>query len=125
MQSIGKIIEIKLREKGLSVSEFARRINTNRNNAYDIFRRDSIDTALLKKISEVIGYDFFQCFNETSSQVSEHNEIYKTRDIIILENKISILEKEIAFLNERLADKDQIIKLLEEAGGKMEDGSGK
>ncbi len=33
MQSIGKIIEIKLREKGLSVSDFARWINTNRNNA--------------------------------------------------------------------------------------------
>ena len=63
MQSIGKIIESKLREKGISVSEFARRINTNRNNVYDIFRRDSVDTQLLQKISAVLDYDFFQYFN--------------------------------------------------------------
>jgi len=73
---------------------------------------------LLKRISEVINYDFFQCFNETPSQVSEPNEIYKTRYVIILENKIAMLEKEIAYLNERLADKNQIIKLLEESGEK-------
>ncbi len=47
MQKIGSIIKEKLKGKGFTVSEFARRINTNRNNVYDIFQRESIDTSLL------------------------------------------------------------------------------
>jgi transcriptional regulator with XRE-family HTH domain len=112
MQSIGKIIESKLREKGLPISEFARRINTNRNNVYDIFHRESIDTSLLKKISEVIDFDFFQCFNNPDLSLS--NEINQKKDISILENKIIALEKEITYLSEIIADKDRIIELLEE-----------
>ena len=112
MQSIGKIIELKLREKGLPISEFARRINTNRNNVYDIFRRDSIDTSLLKKISEVLDFDFFQCFN--NSELSVSTEFNQKKDVSALENKILALEKEITYLSETIIDKDRIIELLEE-----------
>jgi hypothetical protein len=36
-----------LREKRIPVNEFAKKINTNRNNVYHIFRRETIDTGLL------------------------------------------------------------------------------
>ncbi len=113
MQSIGKIIEEKLREKGLSVSEFARQINTNRNNAYDIFRRDSIDTHLLQKISVVLEYDFFQYFNTSTGIASESIVSYK-REAPDLLQKVQELEKEIVYLKELLNDKNRIILLLEE-----------
>ena len=111
MLSIGKIIENKLREKGISVSEFARRINTNRNNVYDIFRRDSIDTLLLQKISTVLEHDFFQYFN--SNIVSESFPTY-TNEETYLKQKISELEKELLFFKEIISDKNRIIALLEQ-----------
>lgn len=57
---IGKIIHKKFKESGLSVAEFAARINRTRGTVYDIFSRKSIDTDLLITISEVLRYDFFQ-----------------------------------------------------------------
>lgn len=66
MNHIGKKIEEVIREKRFSVAEFAQLINTNRNNVYSIFRRESVDTELLKKISEVLEYDFFRFLSYSS-----------------------------------------------------------
>ena len=43
---------------GLSVSEFARRLNCHRQNVYYIFKRKTIDVTLLQRISKVLGHDF-------------------------------------------------------------------
>lgn len=43
---------------GLSVSEFARRLNCHRQNVYDIFKRQNIDLSLLQRISRVLEHDF-------------------------------------------------------------------
>lgn len=43
---------------GMSVSEFARRLNYHRQNVYDIFRREVIDVELLQRISRVLEHDF-------------------------------------------------------------------
>lgn len=57
---IGKIIEDELRAQERSVVWLARKLNCNRTNVYKIFRRSSIDTALLLKISNVLKYNFFE-----------------------------------------------------------------
>lgn len=44
---------------GCTVSWFARQINCHRTNVYDIFNRESIDVALLIRISHVLNYNFF------------------------------------------------------------------
>lgn len=56
---IGNIIEQVLRERGISVTDFACKINTNRNNIYNIFKRETIDTGLLLRICNVLQYNFF------------------------------------------------------------------
>ena len=43
---------------GMSVSEFARRLNCHRQNVYDIFRREVIDVGMLQRISRVLEHDF-------------------------------------------------------------------
>lgn len=63
MLHIGKLIKEKLKKRGLSVAEFALKINTNRNNVYNIFERTSIDTEFLYKISIILSYDFFKHYN--------------------------------------------------------------
>lgn len=61
----GKIREI-FDGKGMSISEFARRINMSRENIYDIFKRKTIDTGLLETISSTLEHDFFQYFSQST-----------------------------------------------------------
>ena len=59
-KKIGQIIEERVRLQNMDVTEFAKKIGVERSNAYNIFKRESIDTKLLKKIGQVLNYDFFQ-----------------------------------------------------------------
>jgi len=57
---IGSIIEEKLREKSMTVTELADKISRVRTNVHDIFKRKSIDTELLIAISKALDYDFIR-----------------------------------------------------------------
>lgn len=61
--SIGPIIEAELRRQERTVTWLSRKIHCDRRNIYDIFHRDSIDSALLFKISRVLGVDFFRFYS--------------------------------------------------------------
>ncbi len=45
--------------KAHTVTWFAKRLNCHRVNVYDIFRRSTIDTALLWRISTILNHNFF------------------------------------------------------------------
>ncbi|HIW43632.1 MAG TPA: hypothetical protein H9986_01240 [Candidatus Prevotella stercoripullorum] len=60
MVHIGMMIELELRAQERTVSWLARKLCCNRQNVYDIFRRESIDTSLLSRISSALGHDFFK-----------------------------------------------------------------
>jgi transcriptional regulator with XRE-family HTH domain len=116
MQKIGSIIKDKLKGKGFTVSEFARRINTNRNNVYDIFQRESIDTSLLQKISEVLEYNFFVHYAEDniSSIVSENPAIYDNINKENTSGYVNDFQKEIDYLKQLIEEKNKVIFLLEQ-----------
>lgn len=59
---IGNKIKSIVNKKGMTVSEFSRRINKSRENVYSIFKRKTIDTGLLATISKVLEYDFFKYY---------------------------------------------------------------
>jgi transcriptional regulator with XRE-family HTH domain len=79
---IGEQIKEVLEKKGLSVTEFSKRINKSRENCYSIFGRKTIDTGLLQQISAVLEYDFFEQFSFKGKQLSE--EISRLTDEITL-----------------------------------------
>lgn len=54
----GETVKTYFEETGMTVSEFARRLNCHRQNVYDIFKRKTIDVTLLQRISKVLGHDF-------------------------------------------------------------------
>lgn len=62
-----KIKEIFL-QKGMSKSEFSRKIKTSRENVYGIFKRKTIDTLLLMKISRALNHNFFMYYNTLFSR---------------------------------------------------------
>lgn len=76
-KKIGQLIRERVDLQKMEITEFARLIGVERSNAYDIFKRESLDTNLLKKIGQVLDYDFFQDLLEE-----------KTIQEIILKSKI-------------------------------------
>lgn len=111
---IGKIIRQRLEETGMNKSEFARRINTTPQNIYGIFKRKSLDTDLLKEISQVLEYDFFQYYSQFAFMAKEDGSPYgpkgkgyehKTvselcQELKMCQDELELLRKENAYLKE-------------------------
>lgn len=56
---IGNLIREELERQERTVSWFARKLNCDRSNIYKIFRRSTIDTEQLLRISQILHCDFF------------------------------------------------------------------
>jgi len=69
---IGQLIESIVRSQGRSPSWLARRLNMVRVNVYDIFRRESIDSALLRRISIVLEVDLFKYLSDDLKRDQNH-----------------------------------------------------
>lgn len=61
---IGDYIQNELKRQERSVSWFARKLNCNRQNVYNIFKRTTIDTELLLRISLILRKDFFLYYSQ-------------------------------------------------------------
>ena len=61
---IGKLIRQKLKEQGRSATWFSQQIYCSRSNIYRIFNNPNIDTDLLKRISKILEYDFFDAISK-------------------------------------------------------------
>ena len=58
--TIGELIAIEVRKQGLTMDQFAQKICCQRANVYKIFRRNTMDIALLKQISEALNHNYFE-----------------------------------------------------------------
>lgn len=56
--TIGQLIDDEVRRQGLSVQDFAEKIYCTRQNAYDLFKRSTIDVAQLQLISKALNHNF-------------------------------------------------------------------
>lgn len=85
---IGRIIEARLTESGMTRKSFATKIGVSQKHLYTIFERDHIDTGLLMKISQVHNYNFFSHFSgyqqdKQTSQVQESEQVLLKLEITI------------------------------------------
>ena len=97
---IGKIIKEVVKTSGMSVTEFAKKINYSRRNIYSIFEKASLDTSLLAKISEVLQKDFFVHYNLNSKKYGQSRVEEPSGAKEYSENRIKELLKEIEYLKE-------------------------
>ena len=114
---IGNVIHEVYDAKGMKMSEFAKRIGTVRQNVYKIFERESINTDLLEKISQVLEHDFFQNYVQKENKPGAANEdeaTYKTTAIKKLEQQLEEKQMEIERLKKELELRERVIGLLEE-----------
>ena len=52
----------------MGATELGNLINTSKQNVYGIYKRRTIDTGLLKKISEALDRDFFELYTDEGSE---------------------------------------------------------
>lgn len=70
--NIGELIDKRRNELGLSIRDFADKIHVSVGNAYDILKRESIDLALLQRISSALNYDFFKHYIQDDNNDNEY-----------------------------------------------------
>ena len=75
MLHMGQLIEQELRRQERTVSWFAQHLYCDRTNVYSIFRRESLDSHLLLRISLVLNHNFFAHYVEEY----EHRENSSTQ----------------------------------------------
>lgn len=139
---VGEAIEKRRKELKMSKTEFGRRIGVQQQHVNRILERDTMETAKLVRVSEVLDYNFFSLFCPLKHQVSAYlaavafdgdaiNQIGDTqlsaevsklnglveqdkKTIAQLTERIEELKHEIKRLESNLDDKDEIIGLLKE-----------
>jgi len=102
---IGEKIKRLIRQKGYTVTEFAEMINCSRRTLYEIFRKNSIDTELLYRISLVLGYNLFdELSDKTKNDIGKYEQkyahnYYSFHNLFENEKKTSILEDDSPILH--------------------------
>lgn len=93
---LGKLIQAKLKEKRITKSEFARRINKSRQNIQDILKRESLDTKLLSEIGDALDFNFFNLLAKSKPDeelIRQLKEVKKENEYLKKIN--SLLEKKV------------------------------
>ena len=115
---LGEYIKNKVKERGLTVSEFARRIHCTRRNIYQIYKKNSLDSNLINRISQALDIDLLSNFNKTSSKnfvndiSTESIDKYYEKSLKRLMNIESKLIKEKKLTNETIFIVNNILTLM-------------
>jgi hypothetical protein len=92
--NIGAQIKSVVESRGMSVTEFAKRINKSRENCYSIFLRKTIDTGLLQNISTVLQHDFFMQYSTSYKQMEEETQKLRDENILLKEYTTFLKKKD-------------------------------
>jgi len=71
---IGTLIQSKLKEDQRSPSWLAKKIHCKRDNVYKIFKRESMDTALLQDIGFALNTNFFEYYHDYHQKKVNKND---------------------------------------------------
>ena len=94
--------------RNLKLTDFAEELGTVRQNVYRIFKKSDLDTALLKRISEVLEHNFFQYYVQTNETSYSRESVEQLiLEITTHKRELELAKKEITYLR-------RIIKLMEE-----------
>lgn len=104
-KKIGQLIKERVTAQNWNITDFAKQIGVERSNVYNIFQRDSIDTLLLKKIGQVLKYDFFQDLLEPATIKEIVLKSSVTQKVYV---ELNLTEEEI----QRIGIKDKIVEIL-------------
>ncbi len=111
---LGEKIKEVFEAKGIKLIDFADQIGTVRQNVYRLFERDSLDSDLLYKISQVLDYDFFQHYQVSpANKPSTSNEGISINEIAVLKDELETARKEIEYLRRIVSMREEEKQLME------------
>lgn len=96
---IGEIIKSKADEKNLAMEAVGKLINRTRQTVADIYKRQSIDTALLVDVSRALEFDFFELYYG-----EEPLKSMKEKELAPFKKEIEELKRELAYKEQRIQD---------------------
>lgn len=76
--NIGEKIKQRAKQLRIGPTELGNLIHTSKQNIYGIYKRKSIDTEILSKLSVALDFDFFQYYNPTKTSSNELNSSQKS-----------------------------------------------
>ncbi len=79
---IGKCIEQRINELGMSKSEFAKKIGVLQPNVGRILESDNIKTDKLVEISNALGFNFFQLYSSNGSEKTTLLNVKTVRQLV-------------------------------------------
>lgn len=107
---IGKKIHEVLTQTRYKKTEFADMINISRTVVYDIFKRKTIDTGLLRTIGDALNHDFFSYYDQQKPGFAKESKVeygYATKsELSELTYTVKQLAKQIEQLREELPRKE-------------------
>ena len=100
---IGSLIKSRAKELRIGPTELGAKINTSKQNVYGIYKRESIDTGLLQKLSQALDFDFYRYYSDILQVDNAPNGDVKcaecAQESTQLKSKIEELKKENTLLN--------------------------
>lgn len=120
--NIGLAIEQIINERGISKSEFGRKIGVAQQNVNRILERSTIDTDKLVTISEALDFNFFSCFcavDESGAAIADNGAVAVAGGATahhITTNATNasdvMLQQKVEALEALLAEKERLITVL-------------
>jgi predicted transcriptional regulator len=111
---IGKKIQEVVDNSSYTIVAFAKEIGLTRDGVYKIFKKESIDTEQLQKISKVLKHDFFNYYQkENSSIVKETKPEYgfaTKAELAEIAHAVLKISKAIERIEEQLPVKKTVAK---------------
>lgn len=119
--SIGLKIKELAGKKNVTLADLAKRIGKTKQAVYEIVEKDDVNTAILRKLSEVfnvpIGY-FFEDDVELHVIADHHSQAVGIGNITHTETEsqaeVTLLKERVKHLEELLAEKERLITVLME-----------
>ena len=121
---IGEKIKARARELRMGPTELGKLINTSKQNIYGIFKRKTVDTWLLQKLSDALDFNFFTYYYPAEKMLSEDTVQYRKsgkksseETIAELTRELETTKKELAGLQEKFGLLKKVNELLEKKEG--------
>jgi len=118
--NIGEKIKQRAKELRVGPTELGKMINTSKQNVYGIYKRKSIDTEMLRKLSKALNYDFFQYYlHDNLSFLGESQPYYgKKGKSAVSADEFQKLKRELEDMKEKYELLKKVNHLLEKKRGK-------
>lgn len=99
---LGQVVEARIKELGMNVSEFSRRMGMSRSNATGLFTRPDLYVKQLHRIGVVLETDLLGYVAKLSQGVLPDAAELRSAAMADLQRDLVVAEKELAVLAERV-----------------------